>query len=701
VKLGVDWFISARFRFKESACRIFQPDQKPLSGSLIGVVGAGAAMILLGYFFSFIGPQNLKNADPSISGIILPNTVGVHPEPGDRFLFAALGLISPLMLFAAARLSTRLRGECRDAQPIFFILVLFALLVCLVKGAFFDAYKLFLKDWPLLTTGSALFACLMVFVFGEEQKVIKRTGFAGALIISVILVPLLRIWSADSVAYHALFTSHYDAAVSSVVRIAAGGTCLADVIPQYGCYGEFIAPALKLFGTSTTAITAVFAVLQVVAMWSTLLFAVRLLDMPAVQLGCLLSLLIATGFNLTWWYFDPYLQYFPLRFFLPALSLLLVVRYQTAPGALMAFALGAFSGISILWNFETGLAIGPSLAAFILLGNFTARPWNNRADMLKAGARLAAFAVGVAISVGLIAAYLWLKATSAVNFESFFLFQKVFYLTGFAMIPIPAFPDYWAVHAAILFCVLLYSALWAMSGPPVRDHKLELAAYLAILGSGLFVYYSGRSHPLVLRLVAWPSVILFFFMLERCASRSIERQAMVRTAMVFGIVLPMVFFLQALPQLRDLAGLFYHNPPKERDFAEDLAFIASQVGRDEPAAIVALNQGTLYGQTGAKPMLNGPSAAEMIRREDLVLQSEMLVRQGPKKLFIGTKLFRAAEDSLLGTSVPVDLKVIERAYSFSRWGPGCRLMFFLRKPPDGPETEVRAGISNSVCSTNP
>lgn len=684
MKLRIDWLASARH-----------------SGSLIGTVVGAVAMILLGYFFSYVGPQNPHIADPSLSEIILPNVVGVHPKPGDRFLFAALGLISPLVLFGAARLATGLKGECRDARPIAFALVVFALLVCLHKGAVIDASKFLIGQLPLLTVGSALFAHLVVFTRGGNRKAVKWFSVAAALVVSAILIPTLRVWSADSVDYQASFTSHYDAAVSSIVRIAAGGTCLADVVPQYGCYGEIIAPALKLFGTSTTAITAVFAVLQVLAMWATLLFAARLLEIPATRVGCLVALIVATGFNLTWWYSDPYLQYFPLRFFLPALSLLLVVRYQAAPGRLLAFALGAFSGISTVWNFETGLAIAPSLAAFILVGNFTAHPWRDRTEMLKGAGSLLVFVVGAVVFVGGFSAYLWLKASSPINFANFFLFQKVFYLTGFAMIPIPAFPDYWAVHAAIIFCVLLYATLWSVFGPPDRDKKLELAAYLAMLGAGLFVYYSGRSHPLVLRLVVWPSIILFFFMLERWfwdSSRGVER-VIVRMVMALGVMLPTVFFLQALPQLRTLAGLFYHNPPKQRGVAEDVAFVASQVGPYEPAAILALNQATLYGETGAKAVLEGPSAAEMIRREDLALQSEMLIRHGPKKLFVGTKLYHAAEDGLLGTSIPVDLKLIETAYAFSRWGPGCRLMFFQRKPLDSRVSHVATEIANSACSS--
>jgi hypothetical protein len=709
MKLYVDWLASARYRFRKIAsCQhvgdISKTGQTVISGSLIGIVVAAVAMILLGYFFSFVGPQNLRIADPSIAEIILPNLVGVHPEPGDRFLFVALGLAGPLVLFGAARLATRLRGECRDARPIFYSLMLFALLVCLLKGAVLDASKFLIAQWPLLTIGSALFAYVLILAPASDQKVVKWISVATALVISAILIPALRIWSADSVSYHALFTSHYDAAVSSIVRIAAGGTCLADVVPQYGCYGEFIAPALKLFGTSTTTITAVFALMQISAMWATLLFAARLLELPATRVGCLVSLVIATGFNLTWWYFDPYLQYFPLRFFPPAISLLLVVRYQAAPGGLPAFALGAFSGFSIWWNFETGLAVVLSLAFFIAAGNFTAYPWRDRSKMLKATVRLLLFAFGAAASVGIFSAYLWLKASSPLNFANFFLFQKVFYLTGFAMIPIPAFPDYWAVHAAIIFCVLLYATLWSAFGSPDRDKKLELAAYLAILGAGLFVYYSGRSHPLVLRLVAWPSVILFFFMLERCSldiSKSVDR-VVVRAVTALAIVLPTVFFLQALPQLGTLAGLYYHNPPKDPAVAEDVAFIASHIGPHEPAAIVAVNQATLYGETGAKPALEGPSVAEMIRREDLALQTEMLIRHGPEKLFIGTKLYRAAEDSLLGTSIPVDLKLIGTAYAFSRWGPGCRLMFFQRKASNGSESRVTTETAGSACpSTYP
>ena len=237
-------------------------------------------------------------------------------------------------------------------------------------------------------------------------------------------------------------------------------------------------------------------------------------------------------------------------------------------------------------------------------------------------------------------AYLVVKSGDAVDLRDLIVFQQVFALTGFGMIPMPAFPHYWAIHAAIIFSVLFIAALRLSASERRRDRKLEFsAAYVAILGVGLTVYYVGRSHILVLRLVIWPSVLLLFFLLDRSLGEMKERRTICSLLALLSVTVPATFFLSALP---GIAGNIERarSAPAEANKAilADIGFIRERTIPGEPVAIVSVDQGVLYGQTGTKAALSGPGVAELIRRADLDRLMDFLVERGPEKLFIGTNL---------------------------------------------------------------
>jgi hypothetical protein len=248
------------------------------------------------------------------------------------------------------------------------------------------------------------------------------------------------------------------------------------------------------------------------------------------------------------------------------------------------------------------------------------------------------------------------------------------------MIPIPAFPHYWAIHAAIIFSVLFIATLRLGASERRRDGKLELAAYVAILGVGLTVYYVGRSHILVLRLVIWPSVLLLFFLLDRSLGEMKERRTICSLLALVSVTVPATFFLSALP---GIAGNIERarSAPAEANKAilADIGFIRERTKPGEPVAIVSVDQGVLYGQTGTKAALSGPGVAELIRRVDLDRLMDFLVKKGPEKLFIGTNLGDAARKGLIGTDIPIDFARLRTVYNGETIAPGGRLIYMHRK----------------------
>src|SRR5439155_24618828 len=111
----------------------------------------------------------------------------------------------------------------------------------------------------------------------------------------------------------------------------------------------------------------------------------------------------------------------------------------------------------------------------------------------------------------------------------------------------------------------------------------------------------------------------------------------------------------------------------------DIDFIRSKTFPAEPVAIIAIDQGILYGHTGTTAAIEGPGVAEMIRRGDLERQIDGLLKKGPEKLFIGTNLDNAAGAGLLITNIPINMDRLRTVYPIVETAPGGRLVYLRRR----------------------
>lgn len=635
-------------------------------------VAACAILVLAGYLLLAIAPAADPNAAQLSRSLLLPNTVGVFPEPQDPFMFVSLTLIGGLALLGVA-LVALWSGREQDNSPfVFWFVVLVALAVLLFEKSFSDIRM-------IIIALIGVFAAVVAFFFTSQgaQNKIAVLAIGSLYFITAGIVLAQRVWTEASIFYSGVISLHYEAATSSLIRIASGGTCLADVLPQYGCYGEFLAPILRVFGSSILVVSSTFAVLLIFAVWSALIFTSLVIRSKLVLLGGSLCLMMTAAFNLRYYNVDPVLQYYPLRFFFPAVSLLVAVWLQSSQTRMKCIAAGMFSGAAMAWNLESGLAVFLSLAAFILFGSFTDRNWRDRQSLWKSAKEILLYFFGYLLFVAIFVAFLFLKSNGTVDLRGLIVFQQVFALVGFGMIPIPAFPSYWTVHAAIIFAVLFLGAIGVGNG--VRDRSLELASYLALLGVGLTVYYVGRSHILVLRLVMWPSVILLFFLLDRAIAGMTAKVRLGSLLALISVTAPAVFFVSALPGVASNMAEARSAPSKaNKEILDDIAFIRSQTHPGEPVGIIAVDQGVLYGQTSTRSALQGPGVAELIRRTDLDHLMEYLMRSGPEKLFIGTDLGEAVHKSLLNIDIPIDVARLRTVYD-EDIVPGGRLIYMRRK----------------------
>jgi len=644
-----------------------------------------AAAIAIGYALAAVAPDNPAAGSVEAASILLPNTVGVFPEPRDRFMFVSVfGALAGLFALVAFVQRT-LGADWLDARPIILFVLAVSVVVARDNGLFDHAQQLFAASQWMATGGVAL--VIAWFAFGPRRAGgwTERLLLPLLFVVGAAMIALQRIWTLDSASYRGgIVTSHYEAVTSAIVRIASGGTCLGDVMAQYGCYGEFLAPLMTVTGSTILSITSIFAVLTAVALALALVFASTLLRTPAARVGCTLGLVAAVAINMRYYGTDPIFQYFPLRFLFPAISLAGVLWYQRRPAPSRAAAMGVCSGAAIAWNLESGIAVTGALAWMVTMGMFSRIGSGDPVMQMGAVLRRAvAFVAGVAAFLVVFAAYLGAKSAVPLQPGLAIVYQTVFSLTGFGMIPIPPFPDFWSIHVGIVAGSLLFAVLWLGARRPHADPALERAAFLAILAVGLLLYYVGRSHTMVLRLAMWPGIILAFFLLDRAylAGAGPVSRFLAGTGLVLAGTIPGAFVLKVLPDVEAIASSARAIPATDNQpVVEDIGYIRARSAPGERIAVVALNQGILLGESGRRSALEGPGVAEMIRRVDRDRQVEALLRSGPDKVFLGPAINVGAQKAYLGTDVDIDVDSLRPAYALAEFGPGGRLLLLRRKP---------------------
>ena len=384
------------------------------------------------------------------------------------------------------------------------------------------SYFLLLHGWVICLA----LALVFVIVFGLQNLIphwrrIPRNMARIIIFISTIFLMALglnsfRLFSFDHLDGNSIWWVHLDVVASSLSQVIAGRTLLVDIPSQYGLFPELLAPVLDFLPAGVVGLTIAFGVLQVTAfvailyvlqkhIHSLLVLALASFALVTVTFG-MRQILNSDSFLVP----DPYFQYWPVRFVAPALSIPVVFWAFHRLSWRRLLGLSFLIGVSLFWNLDSGVAIlyavGMLLFLLALASFFSCEDGKlpGKLPLLAVGCVM--IPVGSLIFYGLGLALLVLKAGQPLNLVWLVSYQKIFYKMGFFMIPMQGRPSFWQVIALVyIFGVLigLYKLRLSYSNRSVLP-----LLYISLLGSGLFAYYQGRSHIIVLEYVSWPAFIV-------------------------------------------------------------------------------------------------------------------------------------------------------------------------------------------------
>jgi hypothetical protein len=608
--------------------------------ALVGIIFVASFALVWGHGFIPTKPP------PSADLIIDVYRAFVSPKPTEQFVFAILAGLVPILaycaIFSPFLLNNLERKSLAIALPTATALMLYMPLV----ASAFTTSVIGEYDHPRIHGVLALLACTVIAALSCMAYAVRplatfrsspRWRHASLVLwicfLSAALLQLSawRLVSVASVTRSGVWSTHADPVMYALSQVVAGKTLMVDLPSQYGLFPEIVGPLFKLIGLSVFKLSAFFAILQLASMSALFYVLSRLIKTKVLRLVVGLALVMVT-FETTLFIAgipERYFQYWPVRFFWPALSVLVFFWFTQRRTLLRAAAVSLVGVIGLLWNLDSGLFITVVFAAYlvarlitVVIGRHLNPPGAN--DPWTVQKYVIATAIHTGITVTVVTAFLvgmsW-KAGESLNPFWLLEYQKIFYKLGLMMLPLPRRSDPWMTMLGLYLIGLLSSlANWRRRMPRSRD---DLEFFLSMLGLGLFVYYEGRSHVLNLITVCWPAVMLCGIqadqILRAVRGRRIDRcQIILPVAAISFLLVGCGTFLYNVPKLvRDTASQFSSRGKTEEHFVQDeIDFIRRNSVGEQECLILSQRQGIYYAETKLASPVRGPGLVEILLKAD-------------------------------------------------------------------------------------
>lgn len=413
---------------------------------------------------------------------------------------------------------------------------------------------------------------------------------------------------------------HFDLLLGAVNGVLHGRTPLVNLDSQYGVLWEDAAALFtRPFGLSVASLSAFFATLgalQLLLLWLALARA-----MGRNSLATLLAFIAVVGvshplfataqYNLEgsvfrggaggFEVFPFYYQWFPIRTFWPAVFFWLVPLSRDRRAMIAGYVL---AGLALLWNVDQGLVVLIAWSAHLAYQRRSLRH-----------AALGAFTAAAAI--GAYVLFARARAGAWPDLSRLLLFQKVFYGSGFGMLPMKL-GELWQ-PLILVYAVVVFACVRSLfAGAQREDEPWKL--FIALYGLGSFAYYQGRSSPKVLIAVMMPAVFLCcLYAREALARRSV---AVVLWSLWCGY--GAVNFVRALPEAVALS--MDRGPDVEFDTRATDALRADIGGR--PAVMLADPDAYLLVKSGSWSALPTAGNAEVFLLAQLEEVQRVIDRAG-------------------------------------------------------------------------
>ena len=555
-----------------------------------------------------------------------------QPEPLERLTFVLGVILIPILILAALWGLARALGFLTGSSVrLVWITVTTAFIsVAITFAAHIPAKALVLAELfpvtphPLIRGLVGLLIAGCGLLFGRHISPKWAAGGMAIVIVGIgIGTAAFTVATTNEGLRNYIEGPNMDAILYSDVQVDHGRGMLIDLTNQYGLYPQFLDPAFRTVGLNVLSFTVTMWVLMSASFaFVGLLLWVNIENKWIAPIALLSVAHYAYFSSRTWLSDDPYLQYHPIRFVFPCVGLYLFARYIKNRSRTLYGLCAATAGLAILWNPDSGIAVFGAWIALLSYQEFSALP---AAPAAGRAAIHVMRAVGVFLSfVALYSGYAFIRYHAWPHWGMLTVNVPVFYRYGGMMLPLP--PNHpWMLVIALYILTLAragQSLLCRRSSP-----RQQFMLVTAVLGTGLFTYYQGRSHDNNLVLVIWPAIILLALCADELLSWSRRRGDRLAVGPVYLTTLGLLWFqcfpIVMIPDV--LRATNWATSIKIRSILGDqsgpvrknIELLRRYAKPNAPLAILSYRAGVYLAETGAFSIFTGPGLTEMLWRSDL------------------------------------------------------------------------------------
>ncbi len=556
------------------------------------------------------------------------DSMSFRPEPLERLQFVSGILILPFFLllshFFANKVITIKRPDIIHYTYSFLFPVLLVLLITWLT-IHPNALVYTAINYEITPVSFVFLFLLSLFVFNRmttyDVSSIEgwKSEILGSLLellffLSTLLVFLYGIMALNGITNSPIYIYSFNAVFHAVVQVFLGKELLVDLIHQYGLYPHVIEPVFRILGLSVLSFSILMAFLNVLAILCIYLFLKKVVrNRFIVPLTLVAMLFFCYFFGRIVNFQEYYYQYHPVRFIFPAISILLSYIYLKSRSNKLYYFSHFLYSTAVLWNFDTGLVV---FLSWLLLLIYIESPSMCIAPVLN---QLVTSLTSLAIVSMLFCLYMKIRYGYFPDFSWALEYQKLFYINGYFMLPMKMWHPWMVVmfiHAAGLF-----EGLKSLLRKDVTTRS-AMFLYLAILGTGLFSYFQGRSHDLNLPAVSYPAIIMLAMyidgLVEKVKSYGVAADKIFLIMLLFLLIYINVSFACSIPEIastiRQRVGPVF---TKERGLVyREFDFIRANVTPGEEVLILTQLSG-VHSLAALSPCpLKISGATELILKSD-------------------------------------------------------------------------------------
>ena len=657
---------------------------------------------VLAFFYGIFPHENVSDTSVLLPGLLRE----LRPKPQEKFVFIVLALAIPFLSFLVAltlfskhqlkhklfALNCKLDIVFQVVQkyiPIFkkftlqhhvtrmpIVITLLLLLLPLVSYFIYfpflyvhgadglnDAVRHLEPQFILVSVRTFIFSLVTFFAvtywykskYLRSDSRLSKCGGYGSLILWMVFtaaivleISAFRVHNELAITNEWRWYTHFEAVIYSIAQVMAGKTLLVDLPSQYGLYPELLRPLFEIIPFSILNLLMFFAMLQIISLWSIFFVISRVVHDGVLRFFFGIGLLtISYG---TYMYFldtalgEPlYYQYFPIRFFWPAVSFMMFYLFSKKTTLKNLFLVSAVGAVGTLWNMDTGLMIVLAFAG-VLVAQWLVL-WFTGDDAYIIQRRRIIWGLLIHFSIFFITclsmfSYLAVKGGQSLHFDWLFGYQKIFYNLGFCQEPLPLYPHPWmSILGIYLLAIIVSVHLWALN--PLSK-KANLLGFLSLLGLGLFVYFSGRSSNYNLIASCWPALCIVVILADntlramRAGLLSHDHIWFSSAGLTLFILLSVPFALGAVKMSKDVISQFEHrNIPASDIVNNELNFIKMHSKSKDDCVILSAHQGFYYAVTKMASPIPGPGFLELMLKVDRDNFIRYLTQNRYKCVFMG------------------------------------------------------------------